>query len=688
MHAGIPFESLHALLSLFIILIQPMKRVALLFFFFMLLGSLLQAQCISGDCLNGTGIFVFPSGARYVGQFKEGKLHGIGTCTYTDGSKYQGQWVSGYPEGDGVRIEVDGTRRRGTWKKGEEVPDEKPATMIAGVKEDPPTPDVKMEEPAASEKESVQTGCVSGDCKNGKGIFIYASGAIYIGEFKDGEIHGIGACHYSDGSKYQGQWVYRYPEGRGTKTMPNGAKWTGNWKKGQPVDDKGNMLTNIFPDQESEIDMVEVQTGCISGNCQTGDGVFGYANGSKYEGKFRDGKPHGSGTFTDINGEVYVGLFRNGLRSGQGTLYLADGSKMIGQWKEGGYVGKPQEEYGCLQGDCANGRGTYVSKSEGSRYVGAFQSNRPHGQGVMEYANGEHYSGEWQNGQFGGKGKLVLLDGTEVVGYWDSGKYLGESQPSEQPETPAPANLNELRQAQATRVWAVVIGIGSYNHMPTLRYTDDDAYRMYAFLKSPEGGALADDHIRLLIDEDATHENIVKAMNDVYGRAGKNDLVFLYFSGHGLKGAFLPSDFDGFNNRLEHKEINDILGKSEAKYKLCIADACHSGSLMAMKSGDPADPLTKYYEALASAEAGTALIMSSKSEETSLESSGLRQGVFSHFLIRGLKGEADANNDRIVTIKELYDFILTNVRRYTGNRQSPTLEGSYDSKMAVGVVRS
>ena len=37
--------------------------------------------------------------------------------------------------------------------------------------------------------------------------------------------------------------------------------------------------------------------------------------------------------------------------------------------------------------------------------------------------------------------------------------------------------------------------------MPVLRYTDDDAYQMYAFFKSPEGGALDDEHIRILINE-------------------------------------------------------------------------------------------------------------------------------------------------------------------------------------------
>ena len=77
----------------------------------------------------------------------------------------------------------------------------------------------------------------------------------------------------------------------------------------------------------------------------------------------------------------------------------------------------------------------------------------------------------------------------------------------------------------------------------------------------------------------------------------------------------------------------------------------------------------------------------SKSEETSLESSGLRQGVFSHFLIRGLKGEADVDANKVVSIIELYNFINDNVRSYTGLRQSPVLKGDYDDKMTVSVIR-
>ena len=50
------------------------------------------AQCISGDCKNGKGTYQYPSGAKYVGEFKNGEINGVGVCYYTNGSKYSGEW--------------------------------------------------------------------------------------------------------------------------------------------------------------------------------------------------------------------------------------------------------------------------------------------------------------------------------------------------------------------------------------------------------------------------------------------------------------------------------------------------------------------------------------------------------------------------------------------------------------------
>ena len=117
-----------------------------------------------------------------------------------------------------------------------------------------------------------------------------------------------------------------------------------------------------------------------------------------------------------------------------------------------------------------------------------------------------------------------------------------------------------------------------------------------------------------------------------------------------------------------------------------MADACHSGSLLAARTASNIE-ISRYYNALEESKGGTALLLSSKSEEYSLEDKGLRSGIFSHFLIRGLKGEADSDNNKIVTITELFTFVYKQVRLYTGNIQTPTITGSYDAQMPVSFVR-
>jgi len=239
------------------------------------------------------------------------------------------------------------------------------------------------------------------------------------------------------------------------------------------------------------------------------------------------------------------------------------------------------------------------------------------------------------------------------------------------------------------KVWAVIVGVASYNHISSLRYSDDDAYQMFAFLKSPEGGALADNQISVLIDESATRENILQTMQDKFKQAGPDDLVLFYYSGHGAEGAFIPFDYDGSEgSKLSHSDVQEVFRSTKAKNKLCIADACHSGSLnRGTRSASILEVTSNYYQALVDSQGGMALMMSSKAEETSIEFQGLRQGVFSHYLIRGLKGEADRNQDKIITVEELYQYARKETQIYTSYRQNPELHGNFDRKMPVGAIR-
>lgn len=526
---------------------------------------------------------------------------------------------------------------------------------------------------------SLSAQCLQGDCQNGRGTLLLSNGAVYTGQFQQQLPHGTGVCDYPDGSRYSGQWTNGQQHGQGTIIYPNGTARTGRWVKGSPISSEGQLISNYQAKREAQQAVTTTpQTGCLAGDCQNGRGIMVYLDGSRYEGDFRFGQPDGKGIFYYPNGDRYNGAFQSGFPHGEGTLHKKDGTHQQGNWREGNYMGNHQQlSKGCVSGDCQNGNGTYIFQA-GDRYVGTFQNGLPHGKGTVSYTNGERYEGEMARAKFNGYGTLFLADGTAVSGFWKDGVFLRAGAQASTPSRPSGPQLN---------VWAVVIGVAAYHHMPALRYTDDDAYRMYAFLKSPEGGALDDDHIRILVDEEATLSNIRQTMSTLFGQAGPNDLVLLYFSGHGLHGSFLPFDFDGSRNKLLHEEVSSLLSRSPAKYKLCIADACHSGSLLAMRGGAPQQMLADYYRELSRASAGTALLMSSKSDETSLESSGLRQGVFSHYLIRGLKGEADRDGDGLVSVQELYIFVDRNVRSYTGNMQSPLLQGSYDPKMPVSVRR-
>lgn len=538
--------------------------------------------------------------------------------------------------------------------------------------------------------------CIKGDCYNGQGTFKYESGAKYQGSFRKGKIHGDGILYFSNGNKYIGNWINQYREGKGKLIFANGEVYKGNFKKSQ-FSGSGTMTFNNG----------DKYVGNWAEDIQNGEGKYYYEDGNRYEGTFKKGKLHGQGTMYYKDGSKYVGSWKKNYKDGEGKFQKSDGSTLIGLWLSGKYIGKDGKDNNkesanedpiivstdsdvseknmrdCNNNYCVNGNG-FFNYSDGTKYVGEFENGMPQGQGTCFYANGDKYVGNWKKHAPHGEGIMYYKNGRVLGANWVYGK------PVKVLESDDVYNNNEeviVDKDKDVKIWAVIVGVARYSHMPVLKYTDDDAYQVYAFYKSPEGGALPDNQISVLIDEDATRNNILRTMRNTFLKADENDVVVLYFSGHGLPGSFLPIDYDGFNNKLRHEDIKAVLEESKAKHKLCLADACHSGTLMAMRGVPVEQTIDKYYKAFDDTAGGTALFLSSKGDEYSLEDMGLRQGVFSHYLIRGLKGEADKNLNKIVTIKELYDFVYQNVRTYTGYAQSPTITGDYSTKMPVSVIR-
>jgi len=542
---------------------------------------------------------------------------------------------------------------------------------------------------------SLSAECIKGNCFNGYGTYVFANGAKYIGDFKDGRANGKGIIYFPNGNKYLGDWQDDVREGQGRFVFAAGHEYTGGFHQ------------NEFH----------------------GKGVLVYANGDRYEGDFRHDQPNGQGIYAFHDGDRYEGAFVNGRFEGEGTMYYRDGSRFTGFWsnskKHGAGVfyaangrsfsgewsmGEMVEQEADLTNTpapatttstkqtlrncnleyCADGTGAFTY-SDGSRYEGEFHNGLPAGHGTVFYANGNRYEGEWHNDVPHGVGTLYYADGRTIRAHWYYGKA---TRPLENTTRIYEENVVDIERNDAVKIWAVVVGIAQYQSMPSLRFTDDDAYRVYSFLKSPAGGALPENQIRLLLDEQATRENILKAMRNTLHRADQNDVVVFYFSGHGLEDSFIPYDFDGFNNRLFHSEVKKLMEDSHAKHKLVIGDACHSGGLSGGANGDflaAKSPvyttLKKYYEAFENTDGGLALLLSSKEEEVSLEAGNLRSGIFSYYLIEGLRGPADTDGDYIITIDEIYNYVFRRVQAYTAHGQTPALKGNFDHRMPVGVVR-
>jgi len=500
--------------------------------------------------------------------------------------------------------------------------------------------------------------CEFGDCQTGYGIQLTNNGERYIGEFKDRKKNGFGVFYISKNIKYIGNWKNDVRQGFGQTFIYKDLIQSGIWDN------------NILIEQSTK-------TGCISGDCNTGFGSYLYPDGRRLYGKFENGKPTKNVICYYPNGDKYIGEWSNDKKNGIGTTFQ-NYTAVNGFWKEDVYEGASRNsQFGCVGGNCNEGLGIFTYR-DFTRYEGNFKNGLADGYGVCFFSDGEVYAGNWKNHTFDGTGTYYAHDGITIEGYWNQG-VLQRKQPAEDKffdytETKAQPNI-----------YALIVGISKYTSMPSLKYSDDDAYLMYSFLKSPKGGALLDKNLSILIDEAATLEKIKSTLRDISYQANSNDIILFYFSGHGINGAFLPGDYDGNEKVLNHKTILDIVENSPAKSKIIIADACYTGSFNSKGNVQQQYNTDAFYNAFENTKGGTLLLLSSKEKEVSIESTTLRQGVFSYYLIKGLQGSANRNNDEIITVEELFEYVFANVVSFTNNYQTPIIRGDYDKNMPLGL---
>ena len=240
--------------------------------------------------------------------------------------------------------------------------------------------------------------------------------------------------------------------------------------------------------------------------------------------------------------------------------------------------------------------------------------------------------------------------------------------------------------------YAVIVGVADYMNFTQgngdLNYTINDARLFYDFLRSKKGGAVPSENILYLTDARASKANIIAKGRALFSKAKKNDRVIFFFSGHGSKGCFVPYDAGlAGENMLYFSAVKAIFKNAKCDTKLLFADACFSGSMKNIQLKDVQKILTK--ENKASPNMNIAVMMSCRSDEFSMESEELQQGLFTYYLINGLGGLANSDNNKYITIKELYYYVYKKTcakASSMGRSQTPELFGKFDVRLIVAKI--
>ena len=218
---------------------------------------------------------------------------------------------------------------------------------------------------------------------------------------------------------------------------------------------------------------------------------------------------------------------------------------------------------------------------------------------------------------------------------------------------------------------ALIIGVENYAHAPSAKYADKDALVFSDYARRALG--VPQSNIKVLVNEEASRTSVKLALKQwLRGRIKPDSEVYVFFAGHGLASTdgqnlyLLP--YDGAPSLLEdtslhRSELFDVISKAKPRSATVFLDTCYSGlsrgeeTLLA--SLRPVFIAAKQQDI----PKGFTVMSAAGGKEFSGSLKEAQQGLFSYFLMKGMEGKADANNDHKITARELQEFVLGKVQR-------------------------
>ncbi|WP_242063036.1 caspase, EACC1-associated type [Nostoc sp. FACHB-145] len=225
---------------------------------------------------------------------------------------------------------------------------------------------------------------------------------------------------------------------------------------------------------------------------------------------------------------------------------------------------------------------------------------------------------------------------------------------------------------------ALLIGVSEYEpELNPLPAAVKDIKAMQRVLQHPDIGGFAEADIKIL--ENPQRQVMEEAIETLFSERNKDDMVLLYFSGHGIKDdrgrLFLTTSETRKNSKGEliratataASKIHEDMENSRSRQQVIILDCCFSGAFatgMSAKDDDNLDIKKQLVETNKPEEVqGRVVITSSTATQYSFEQQGSELSIYTHYLVEGIeKGTADTDNDGVISVDELHEYARKKVQ--------------------------
>ena len=258
----------------------------------------------------------------------------------------------------------------------------------------------------------------------------------------------------------------------------------------------------------------------------------------------------------------------------------------------------------------------------------------------------------------------------------------------------------DVAQKPFPKDWGLIIGIEDYAHLPKVEFARKDALIVKEYFIKVLG--IPEENIISLIDGDATKARIEGyLLQYIPANINKDTTLYVYFAGHGApdmkKGDPYLVPYDGDTRFIEQtgyklKKFYNDLDNLSIQRSYVFLDSCFSGvaNRAAEMLAKGSRPALIQVQNVNLKNNNVVSLSASSMGQTSNSYPETGHGLFTYYLLRALNGDADSDDDRWISIKEIFDYVNRNVSRVAkrmGAEQTPAITPALESLKDISISK-